>query len=340
MENYLKKIPYENLGNLRLHIYAIGYPAQGESILIVLAEGKKPLLTLVTDSFAVELPDFYNHVEHILANEWNTSKLDAFIWTHPHEDHSVGIRHLLEGFDKKHKADIFCPGNFGNLSLHPEFCVSAKNDHKYIAEKYTRGMRDNYHSATYDARHSYPYEYKFYNTDLTTNEYFNLSCHILLPRDGDTVRFSGRDNFDLNRISLVMVISLLGFDIMMTGDMHKNDLRKIENKWFQHINFIKIPHHASKSNDKFAAKMRLNACVQNHEATEAVTTVFRSGSIDLPNKSVIELYTGIGIPVKCTGPAKTTPQEEYDKFGCIHYIFNPMTHSLESLSLTGNAHSC
>lgn len=101
--NYPLKV--ENLCNLHLDIHTIGYPEEGESLLTLLCDANRVLFTVLTDCYE---EDGYNHVASLM-QKLDICQIDAFIWTHPDKDHSVGIPKILSKYDPDKKAQIFLP---------------------------------------------------------------------------------------------------------------------------------------------------------------------------------------------------------------------------------------
>lgn len=84
-----------NLSSLVLEIHTIGFPIEGESIVVFLKDGDKVIFTLVTDCYRTENRD---EIAQVFAEKENPP-IDVFVWTHPDEDHSVGIETMLEAYD-------------------------------------------------------------------------------------------------------------------------------------------------------------------------------------------------------------------------------------------------
>lgn len=118
-----KKIPYSVGSAMRLHIYVVGYPCEGESILTVVAQGDDPLLAIVTDCYSDT--DGYNHISEILKNRWKNHSVDAFIWTHPHADHSKGIIPFIEAHDSNHEGHVIVATNVVGLNKYPDIWSGA-----------------------------------------------------------------------------------------------------------------------------------------------------------------------------------------------------------------------
>lgn len=98
-----KVLRIENFANLYLQIFTIGYPDEGESVITMLFDKSTPLLTIVTDCYCTTLC----HAVKKILEKYGNPHIDAFVWTHPHEDHSLGIQDLLDANDPGRTTRIF-----------------------------------------------------------------------------------------------------------------------------------------------------------------------------------------------------------------------------------------
>lgn len=80
--------------DLFIDVYHIGYSTQGESCVFILyTAAKKVLYSLAIDCFE----EMQINITDEILKEWKLEKkLNMFIWTHPHDDHSVGVERIVK----------------------------------------------------------------------------------------------------------------------------------------------------------------------------------------------------------------------------------------------------
>ncbi len=256
--------------NLLLEVHTVGYPEMGESIVTFLKDGARVLLTFVTDSFKTDNAD---EVKHILESNGHPD-INIFIWTHPDEDHSVGIESLLDEFDSGRKATIYMPAN---MSKDIMTCEMAKNALDYLQKNYNTGLR-------YQLRPILTVDEQvltlngFEVHERLTNRTITGNFSFLLPDTSLTIRrgYSGAKNAgDMNDFSLVYVLELNGIHYLFGGDMTKQSIQFIERKnhsYLENIRYVKIPHHGSTEPLKLVDKL---IPFQPKKAV-ATTTIFKS----------------------------------------------------------------
>lgn len=325
MASPLKSAEYQDKLKLRLHVYVVGYPSEGESILVVVAEDNKPLLTIVTDCY--ETSAGYNHVSEILKTEWQNPALDAFIWTHPHRDHSLGILTLIAKHDQKHEGYVISPTNMVGLQNYEgkgpwkdAALILKKLLKKYYKKDY------HYYFRGWDPQTD-PLQFLLYSKN---GPRLNLNLDFVAPHPAVVALQMGNSTCPPNKGSLAFVISINGIDIFMGGDLDKACVKYIRDDVYRHVNLIKIPHHGSEHTADIHKKFGMNTCDEPH----AATTVF-SKSQD-PKVKILKGYLNEGCTVHCTGPAPgQSPQED---FGCLHYIYDLASSTLETLRCSANTY--
>lgn len=307
--------------NLLLEVHTVGYPEMGESIVIFLKDGGRVLLTVVTDSFKTNNAD---EVKRILAENGHPS-LDIFIWTHPDEDHSVGIESLLDEFDSWHKATVYMPAN---ISKDIMSCESSQNAFDYLMKYYNSGRYYQlYPIVTVDEQVLTPYGFEIY--ERTTNRKISGSISFLLPDTSLTMRRSyhgAKNSGDMNDFSLVYVLELNGIHYLFGGDMTEQSIQFIERKnkyYLENIRYVKIPHHGSKEPMKLVDKLipfQLNKAI-------ATTTVFKANN---PYEDTLDKYAE-----KCEHVISTDRGEE--AYGSVRLDFSISRMKVPSPVCRGNA---
>lgn len=307
--------------NLSLEVHTVGYPEMGESIVTFLKDGTRVLLTVITDSFKTDNAD---EVKHILEANGHPS-VNIFIWTHPDEDHSVGIESLLDEFDSQRDATVYMPAN---MSKDIMTCDAARKAFDYLVKNYDTGRR-------YQLRpiltigNQVVTQNGFEIHERLTNRTITGNFSFLLPDSSLTMRrsYHGAKNAgDMNDFSLVFVLELNGIRYLFGGDMTKQSIQFIERKdcsYLENIRFVKIPHHGSTEPLKLVDKL---VPYQSGKAV-ATTTVFKATH---PYKDALDKYAEICEHVFSTdrGP---------ESYGSIRLDFSVTRMYIPSPVFRGNA---
>lgn len=322
MVRFDREIQVKSFGDLRLVYNVIGYPDEGESIVFSLFNKQNPIFTIVTDCFKA---NDYNHTVEVL-KEYGVNTIDAFVWTHPDYDHSVGIEEILELYDHDHQAMIFLPETFNGEKKDYRICVESQNAIRYLMENYNSGRKYRINFIGLNPGESPRVFSQIKISELSTGHDVFFSMAFLAPnsdlaerRDGE-----GRD-FLLNDLSLVYVIRLNGCDYLFTGDLSEQTIQFLDQDYLNNVRFIKIPHHGSKSAKGLIGLLKEN---EIHEAISVCTTFSKK---NLPEKDVLIGYKSLGEKVYCTG----TGGEDY---GCVKTMFKMRGVAETEPELFGNAY--
>lgn len=287
-----QKIEVPDFSNLILEIHTVGYPSMGESIVTMLKDGKKVLFTVVTDSYRTDDCDEVTEIFH----RNNDPAVDIFVWTHPDEDHSVGIEHLLDSFDSSHKATIYIPANINRDIMGNE---SARKAMDYLLKNYDSMQK--YHLASIGSIQGMePPSKAFIVRSRTTGREIMGYFHFLLPDTSMSVRRAynkAKNSGDMNDFSIVYVLTLNGLRYFYGADMTKTSMRFLDednSQYLDNVRFIKIPHHGSKDSAKAVGLLK------PYEAEKAVATTTVYGSTN-PFAQTLDEYKKICSHVSSTG---------------------------------------
>lgn len=330
MQKPLKAVPYYDSTQLRLHVYVVGYPSQGESILMVISEGDRPLVVIVTDCY--EISQNYNHVSQILIEDWNSAPLDVFVWTHPHEDHSKGIPAFLSLNDKGNAAHIVMPTNMAGLKKRKDMCNDAKTAEAHILKNYVKAPDTKCHYIDSDLYADNARSIKLKGSNDRPD--INVVMSPLSPIGALAARTLNESQTKHNKGSIVYMLSVNGIDIFMGGDIDPVSVPYIDEDVFHHVNLIKIPHHGSRDTGNIHKKFGMNQC----DEVYAATTMY-DGQHD-PKVEILTGYAANGTTVHCTGPdrLKENPKAASHAYGVVHYTYNINTARLLKVELIGNAY--
>ena len=106
------KIFVDDINEITLEVYTIGYTEKGESQVIILFDRKNNqcLFSFVIDCFSVD----NTNITIDILNQYSIEHLDYFIWTHTDEDHSIGINSIIDNFCDQHTQFYLPEGVAGN----------------------------------------------------------------------------------------------------------------------------------------------------------------------------------------------------------------------------------
>lgn len=307
----------DDFEDLTAHVFTIGYPVEGEAILFVLCNKVKPVFTSLTDCY---VSDGYNHVEKIVSSLGNHG-IDAFFWTHPDSDHSMGIRDVLDKFDEGNVAHIFLPASFDSKDAY-DVSDEAKMSLEYLYKNYNSARRYRMHHACVTEGECRSLFY-FDIMELKSRSVIRCDFKCIAPVDAIVARrkYAGAKD-KTNDLSIVYTIEINGCKLLFTGDMTNQTVQFIDGGYLQDVNMIKIPHHASDEPKNF------NKLLFRNNITEIVSVTTRK-SPNLPVQSVINDYKSLNHEVYYTGCGA-------DKYGCIEYCLRVKS-LLHEVAFTGNA---
>lgn len=303
--------------DLTIHVFTIGYPAEGETILFILCDKGKPVFTSLTDCYKTA---DYNHIENVMESFGNPD-IDVFFWTHPDTDHSAGIKEVLDKFDVNKKAHVFLPSSFDSDDAY-NVTDDVKGTLKYLFDKYNSNRRYKIHQACV-----YQGECRslFYFDIIELKNRSTIRCDFkcMAPIDAIVTRRQyNKSKNEINDLSIVYMVEMNGSKLLFTGDLTNQTAQFLNGEWLQNVALIKIPHHASDEPKRFNSML----FIRNIRDIVSVTTVKTPHH---PVEAVINDYKRLNHKVYSTGTG-------YDKYGCVEYCMN-MKDMSHDVVCTGNA---
>lgn len=317
-----KEIEIENLDDLFLDIYIAGYLHQGESILCVLREKESILFVSVIDTFT---PSYRtNYVADILTILGNP-KIDMLIWTHPDEDHSLGIADLMGNYDSNHEATVFIPSHFSEIAGTEALAEFSRLSAWYNPNGRGIGLKTGLSeiSVTENEVRSL---YSITIIEKSTYSKIHFTTRFYLPNSSRTIRKAANwKSAKTNEYSIVHSFLFNGQQYVFCGDLTKNNVFLLPDEFYNSVKFIKIPHHGSKEPNN------LPGIMLSRGVSDAVsaTTIYKIGADD-PDDEVIDLYKKICSKVYSTGKG------EISDYGCIKLTMDKVGRIIDC-RLEGNA---
>lgn len=305
MRPFDKIIRVEHSDDIDILIYVVGYPNEGESIVFSVCDKGTAVVTIVTDCY---VSDGYNHTIKVL-EENHIDQIDAFVWTHPDRDHSIGIIDLITGFDSERKSKVFVPNSFnGNQDY--EVCEESAEAIAFLMKEYDSNRNYDLNFVSLNKGETPRSLYRIKIIETSSGNEVEISLKFLSPNSALVERRNGKDkDFDLNDLSLVYVLDINGFNYLFTGDLINQSVQFIDADDLINTNFIKIPHHGSDSTNKLIGLLASNDLGN----VVSVSTVFSPKSD--PKPEILKAYQTFSTKVCCTGSGE-------HNYGCVKSTFD------------------
>lgn len=290
--------------NLRVKIFVIGYPHQGESIVVLLMDCDTIIYSCVIDSFRNG-----SHNETIaILRQMNVDKLDTLCWSHPDYDHSLGIDTIIKEF---------CDEN--TIILVPMFVDGKSNDFiefnaidKPIIDNIVEVNRRSKSTFVYVGTCKYGRNeiVSLMLSDYPENVPFQI--HALSPST-PRLNFKKFDNKKLkkNELSIVLCLTLADNKFLFCSDIEKEYIEHLNVDCLQYPIFLKIPHHSSSTSQRL-----LDLISFDKEQSYACSTKFKD---KLPDMNILNQYVE-----KCTLVHYTASAPE-EIFGSVEYTYVPFS---------------
>lgn len=286
---------------LDFEVNVIGYKEKGESIVFFLKADGKVIYSGLVDCYV----DSAENAVLTLLEEENVHKFDFVCWTHPHDDHTLGMDKFLEEFcDEK---TLFWMPPF--ISKDVESCSLAAQDiYKRLFEVLESKKRSkmNIREAS-DAKILEKFECC---GNFSINPYI-FEIRSFAPDSSLLASLKVRERFDMGNIySVGLIINIGHFYIVLAGDVENRTIKMISDFNFDiegRIDYLKIPHHSSGTADFLIDKFK-ELDIEPPEV--ATTTVYRIHK--LPDKQVLKKYFSWGGNTKIYSTGNIE-DAEYDK---------------------------
>lgn len=307
--------------DLRADLYLIGYPEMGESQVFVIKKKNSNIIffSAVIDCYT---ENSINKTIEIL-NEYNIESLDLLCWTHPDDDHSLGIQDIVENFCTNNTKILLPEGIYGSDDDFVEYNSSIIN--------FFSRIKDNNLNRTYNINSTtvFPYQTQGIETVLFVRGLTEIKFQItaLAPISAIVRRkISGKLKIK-NNISIALLFEFGELALFLTGDIEDQTIRLIASNSLSNLSYLKTPHHTSFSS--VALLDILSEYYTESKIPVTCTTAFRK--YNLPDEELIEKYKPY------TNSFYTTHNDSsLDAFGIIKFEFNPFDNTAIN-SLLGSA---
>ncbi len=273
----------DDLESLVLDVYTIGYSDKGESQIILLKDNStnKILLSFVIDCYSKS----DKHVTSEILKLNDVIDLNYFIWTHPDEDHSIGISEIINSFCTKNTNFILPEGVAGNENDFIDYNEEVKETFNLI-NSHNQNRSYYVNTATViKGQHQQIFE-KIYIDKNTPRE---LSFKVLALAPISAIvrrRWETGEVKKKNDLSIATLFIVGGNKLLFGGDIENQSIRLIPNFYFEDLTYIKTPHHTSKSSN-----VLIDIIDSNNNGAKvpiANTTTYKDNN--LPDPDLIQDY--------------------------------------------------
>lgn len=292
--------------NLRMVIYVLGRPAQGEMIVTTLLDGEEVRYSMLTDCYITSK----QHAE-LFAN-WcrkiGVHHFDAMIFTHPDEDHCTGICEVVAEMDPMYTTEIFIPNQmFAVPKISKDNIIEP---FRQISDKYDKKGKLHFQMRMpREPRVMFELQFQVYMQAPTIMQFIQIATDERYVGIHNLYRETKASHNDL---SLVYAMCYNGQKYLYCADLPGDYLRDIDDEYFHNVRFVKVPHHGSDSCKELPSRLLANEQKDVH----SVTTTFHGMAEKrrLPNEEVLKKYCKTG-DVYCTGPQLNPLPEKVFEFG-------------------------
>lgn len=297
----------EDLRDLSVQVYLIGYQTQGESILFLIKEKDIVVFSALIDSYEL---DGVNKSIEILKSAGVTN-LDFICWSHPDEDHTVGMLRVLQEFcnrtcflspygvnGKSH--DVIEYGTEGKLIM--DFIGGIS--HLPKREKHI------HYTASVCPLQSSSIMTVTFSDKLGRDIVLSIFAHSPISTQINRYIWTEPKKLKKNFFSISLLFNLGGEQFLFPSDVENSTIRKMNVEDFDNVLLLKTPHHTSSSSDSLYSWFRKIG----YKIPLSLTTV--NTQYGLPDKNVIESNADVFDLLYSTD---TSEEESLVKYGCIEY---------------------
>ena len=279
---------------LILDTYLIGYKDCGESIVFIIYADGNIVYSGVIDCYE------YNNLNKTIEilNQHNIDNLDLICWTHPDEDHSIGIDSIIDLYAGEN-TKVYLPGHINGTEY--DYNNRVKSTFDKINQTIRSKKIKKY--GVYDISDKKTLEYKTFTHMVKGTYEFTISS--IAPNSMILRRNDFNKTFKKNDYSIGLILNLGEFNFLFAGDIENRTIDKMEDFYFpDFIDYIKTPHHTSNSSDKL-----LGYLDYENKCEVVCTTVFRKHK--LPNQDMIKRYRNYTRSFYSTGSLNSNDKEAY-----------------------------
>lgn len=289
----------EDCNDLQLHVHTLGYYPIGECILLVIVNKKSGYVyrSHLIDCFKTSQTD---ELSPLLTHYGiDKKRLDSVIWTHPDADHCEGLETIIDDFCDKDHTNYFIPmgidkrQSFSETSQRILEHVLSLNKIKKLSVHIVSGG-SKYSQSSIIMRDEF-------SDGLVDN--IKVEAEILTPNADMSFFVTQKDQYTKNDISISILLTMGQWRLYFGGDATDKQIAITDPNSYKNLDFIKIPHHGSKSSVKLLdfLEEEYEDSLQDESLQlcpcQAVCTSWKSAN---PHKDVLDRYIAINKKVYLT----------------------------------------
>lgn len=268
--------------SLEFEINLIGYKSKGECILFFIKADGRVVYSGLVDCYEMSC----KNVMIDLLGQAGIDCLDFICWTHPHDDHTAGLDKIIDEFCNERTKIWIPPVLTTDID---DFSRNIRSTYGKLFSILESKKRDN--TIVRDASDVKLLERIRYKSN-TDNLFYEFSISSFAPESNLLLKKQINEMFDVgNLYSIGLIINIGHFYVVLAGDIENYAMKTLPDMNFSDLKngfeYLKIPHHSSKSSD--AIIDRFNS-MEIGAPIVATTTVFRANK--LPDLDVLNRYCG------------------------------------------------
>lgn len=281
---------HDEIKNLYLSVYFIGYENEGESSVLILystSPKKRIVYSMVIDCYEDEQVNCTEKILEKFEEDFPTKKkkdkkikINMLVWTHPHRDHTKGIGKLIDWHCNK-STKIVTANILNTGKKYAKECDLIIHKIAHLNDR----QKKRWNISSTETLESLLQKIEFFNAkDLIST----LKIRCIAPVS-DIIAKDISDS-EINKLSVGIVVEIERND----GNMNFLFAADIENPTFQEIaneqelysipsryTYIKLPHHGGKSADSLVKLLDVE-----EKSDFAVTSVYNKTE-KIGNKEII-----------------------------------------------------
>lgn len=275
---------------LELELNVIGYKYKGETIVFFLRADGNVVYSGLVDCYE----DLSGNIAVDLLSDANRKCFDFVCWTHPHDDHTIGMDKIITQYCSQETRFWMSPIAF------EDYRNWSKSSKSAITELFSIINSRKRCKVSIKTANNFQILDKIVIKDISSPRSFSFEISSFAPDSNLLLKRIDKDTqIGMNLYSIGLLISIGEYKIMLAGDVENQTIDYIDDYYFNSpIDYIKIPHHSSDSSLRLIDKLKsLDIPAPNI----AATTVYRIHN--LPDKNVLKNYYSWhrGIEIYSTG---------------------------------------
>ena len=266
----------------------IGYRTKGESIVVLLKEGKHTFYSMVIDSYRKKYASkITNRTAEVLV-ENGVKRLSLLVMTHPHQDHILDMDVLIDEFcDDESK---FCsPSRSFDID---SGTVLVRECEKKILKKVRLKniVKKSFSNQVVVIEGGYTHitsVFLYDNDDPGEREPLEIEINALTPLGPVNDANVCYKSLDPNDLSIALIICINDYYLFFGADTTNDHIEHLDPETMTYVKFVKIPHHGSDTADRLAGYFMSN------QLDYACSTTFNVGNSRLPYETVLNQYADV-----------------------------------------------